>query len=147
MTTLTHALRRAIRRDSPPETAKPLVIPSADELAAPVDIPENDPLIPYLESAAGAVDREFAARYLEHHGIAAEVPEAMRAWADGDALVVEVEDDGAGMELSHRMEDPDLDAEQGRGMYVVRALTDDLTVRRVKERTVVRAVRRAILPG
>ncbi|MDP1806308.1 MAG: ATP-binding protein, partial [Acidimicrobiales bacterium] len=65
----------------------------------------------------------------------------------GDALVVEVEDDGAGMELSHRMEDPDLDAEQGRGMYVVRALTDDLTVRRVDERTVVRAVRRAILPG
>jgi hypothetical protein len=29
----------------------------------------------------------------------------------------------------------------------VRALTDDLTVRRVEERTVVRAVRRAILPG
>ena len=72
---------------------------------------------------------------------------AIRAWADGDALVVEVEDDGAGMELSHRMEDPDLDAEQGRGIYVVRALTDDLTVRRVAERTVVRAVRRAILPA
>ena len=72
---------------------------------------------------------------------------AMRAWADGDALVVEVEDDGAGMELSHRLEDPDLDAEQGRGIYVVRALTDDLSVRRVEERTVVRAVRRAVLPG
>jgi serine phosphatase RsbU (regulator of sigma subunit)/anti-sigma regulatory factor (Ser/Thr protein kinase) len=72
---------------------------------------------------------------------------AMRAWADGDAVVMEVEDDGAGMELSHRMEDPDLDAEQGRGIYVVRALTDDLTVRRVDERTVVRAVRRAVLPG
>ena len=72
---------------------------------------------------------------------------AMRAWADGDALVVEVEDDGAGMELSPRMEDPDLHAEQGRGIYVVRALTDDLTVRRVDERTVVRAVRRAVLPG
>jgi serine phosphatase RsbU (regulator of sigma subunit)/anti-sigma regulatory factor (Ser/Thr protein kinase) len=72
---------------------------------------------------------------------------AMRAWADGDALVMEVEDDGAGMELSHRLEDPDLDAEQGRGIYVVRALTDDLTVRRVEERTVVRAIRRAVLPG
>ena len=71
----------------------------------------------------------------------------MRAWADADALVVEVEDDGPGMELSRRLEDPDLDAEQGRGIYVVRALTDDLTVRRVDERTVVRAVRRAILPG
>lgn len=72
---------------------------------------------------------------------------AMRAWAEGDALVVEVEDDGAGMELSHRLEDPDLDAERGRGIYVVRALTDDLTVRRVEERTVVRAVRRAVLPA
>jgi serine phosphatase RsbU (regulator of sigma subunit)/anti-sigma regulatory factor (Ser/Thr protein kinase) len=72
---------------------------------------------------------------------------AMRAWADGDALVVEVEDDGAGMELSHRLEDPDVDAEHGRGIYVVRALTDDLTVSRLDERTVVRAVRRAVLPG
>jgi serine phosphatase RsbU (regulator of sigma subunit)/anti-sigma regulatory factor (Ser/Thr protein kinase) len=72
---------------------------------------------------------------------------AVRAWADADALVVEVEDDGAGMELSTRLEDPDLDAEQGRGLYVVRALTDDLTVRRVDGRTLVRAVRRAVLPG
>jgi len=51
------------------------------------------------------------------------------------------------MELSHRLEDPDLDAETGRGIYVVRALTDDLTVRRVDERTVIRAIRRAVLPG
>jgi serine phosphatase RsbU (regulator of sigma subunit)/anti-sigma regulatory factor (Ser/Thr protein kinase) len=72
---------------------------------------------------------------------------ALRAWADADALVVEVEDDGAGMELSHRLEDPDLDAEQGRGLYVVRALTDEVTVRRVDERTLVRAVRRAVLPA
>ncbi|MGI8984616.1 MAG: ATP-binding SpoIIE family protein phosphatase [Acidimicrobiales bacterium] len=72
---------------------------------------------------------------------------AMRAWADADDLVIEVEDDGAGMELTDRMEDPDLDAERGRGIYVVRALTDELTVRRVDERTVVRAVRRAVLPA
>ncbi|MDQ6724770.1 MAG: SpoIIE family protein phosphatase [Actinomycetota bacterium] len=72
---------------------------------------------------------------------------ALRAWADADALVIEVEDDGPGMELSRRVEDPDLDAEQGRGIYVVRALIDDLTVRREGERTVVRAVRRAVLPG
>jgi serine phosphatase RsbU (regulator of sigma subunit)/anti-sigma regulatory factor (Ser/Thr protein kinase) len=72
---------------------------------------------------------------------------ALRAWAEGDALVLEVEDDGAGMELTRRMEDPDLEAETGRGVYVVRALTDDLTVRRIDERTVVRAVRRAVLPG
>jgi len=72
---------------------------------------------------------------------------ALRAWADGDAVVVEVEDDGPGMELSARLEDPDLEAEQGRGLYVVRALTDDLSVHRVDERTILRAVRRAVLPG
>jgi serine phosphatase RsbU (regulator of sigma subunit)/anti-sigma regulatory factor (Ser/Thr protein kinase) len=72
---------------------------------------------------------------------------AVRAWAEADAVVVEVEDDGAGMELSHRAEDPDLEAETGRGLYVVRALTDDLSVRRIDERTIVRAVRRAVLPG
>jgi len=71
----------------------------------------------------------------------------LRAWADADALVVEVEDDGPGLELSPRLEDPDLEAETGRGLYVVRALTDDLSVRRDGERTVVRAVRRAVLPG
>jgi anti-sigma regulatory factor (Ser/Thr protein kinase) len=70
----------------------------------------------------------------------------LRSWADGDALVVEVEDDGAGLELAERFEDPDLEAEQGRGLYVVRALTDDLTVRRDDDRTVVRVVRRAVLP-
>ena len=72
---------------------------------------------------------------------------ALRAWADHDAVVLEVEDDGAGMELSTRAEDPDLEAETGRGLYVVRALSDDLSVRRDGDRTVVRAVRRAVLPA
>jgi serine phosphatase RsbU (regulator of sigma subunit)/anti-sigma regulatory factor (Ser/Thr protein kinase) len=72
---------------------------------------------------------------------------AVRAWAEADAVVVEVEDDGAGMELSHRAEDPDLESETGRGLYVVRALSDELSVRRLDERTIVRAVRRAILPA
>jgi serine phosphatase RsbU (regulator of sigma subunit)/anti-sigma regulatory factor (Ser/Thr protein kinase) len=73
----------------------------------------------------------------------------LRAWAEGDAIVVEVQDDGAGFELSERYYDdepPDPDAEQGRGLYVVEALTDEVTVRREGDRTVVRAVRRAVLP-
>lgn len=72
----------------------------------------------------------------------------LRAWADRDALVIEVEDDGTGFELNDRYEDemPDPDAEQGRGLFVVEALTDQLTVNRVDGRTQVRAVRRAVLP-
>ncbi len=73
---------------------------------------------------------------------------ALRAWAEGDAVVVEVEDDGAGFELVGRYNDdlPDPSAEQGRGLYVVQALTDEMSVSRHGGHTVVRAVRRAVLP-
>ncbi|HEX8771340.1 MAG TPA: SpoIIE family protein phosphatase [Acidimicrobiales bacterium] len=75
---------------------------------------------------------------------------ALRAWAEGDAIVVEVEDDGAGFEIEDHYDDemPDLDVEKGRGLYVVEALTDDISVRRDDaDHTVVRAIRRAVLPG
>ncbi len=73
----------------------------------------------------------------------------LRAWAEGDSVVVEVEDDGVGFELAGRYDDdvPDPLAEQGRGLYVVQALTDEMSVSRNAEHTVVRAVRRAVLPG
>jgi serine/threonine-protein kinase RsbW len=72
----------------------------------------------------------------------------LRAWAEGDSVVVEVQDDGAGFELTHRWDDelPDPDVERGRGLYVVEALTDEISVRREGEYTFVRAVRRAVLP-
>ncbi|HEX2192516.1 MAG TPA: SpoIIE family protein phosphatase [Acidimicrobiales bacterium] len=72
----------------------------------------------------------------------------LRAWAEGDAIVVEVEDDGAGFELHGRYDDepPDPSAERGRGLYVVEALTDEMSVRRNGGTTVVRAVRRAVIP-
>lgn len=74
---------------------------------------------------------------------------ALRAWAEGASVVVEVEDDGAGFEMAERYDDemPDVDAEQGRGLFVVRALADEMTVRRLDDRTYVRIVRRAVLPG
>ncbi|MGH9224381.1 MAG: ATP-binding SpoIIE family protein phosphatase [Acidimicrobiales bacterium] len=73
---------------------------------------------------------------------------SLRAWAEGDAIVVEVEDDGDGFELDTRYDDdtPDTDLERGRGLYVVEALSDEIDVRRDGDRTVVRAVRRAVLP-
>jgi len=82
------------------------------------------------------------------HASGAPTALSLRAWADGDSVVIEVEDDGAGFELSARYDEevPDTDLERGRGLYVVEALTDDMTVRREGERTVVRAVRRAALP-
>jgi len=74
---------------------------------------------------------------------------ALRAWAEGDDVAIEVEDDGAGFELEGRYDDelPEADSEQGRGLYVVEALSDQVTVRRIDDRTLVRAVRRAVISG
>jgi serine phosphatase RsbU (regulator of sigma subunit)/anti-sigma regulatory factor (Ser/Thr protein kinase) len=75
---------------------------------------------------------------------------ALRARADGDAVVLEMEDDGEGFELPPVWADedglPDVASERGRGLFLVRALADELTVAKVGGRTVVRAVKRAVLP-
>jgi len=71
----------------------------------------------------------------------------LRAWVEGYDVAVEVEDDGAGFELEGRYDDelPDPEADRGRGLYVVEALTDALTVTRQGNHTIVRAVRRAVI--
>ncbi|MCU1461272.1 MAG: Stage sporulation family protein [Acidimicrobiales bacterium] len=72
----------------------------------------------------------------------------LRAWSDGDAVVVEVEDDGIGFELPAFRDEadfPGLELEQGRGLFLAHALTDELFVARDDDRTVVRAVKRALI--
>lgn len=74
----------------------------------------------------------------------------LRARAEGDSVIVEVVDDGGGFDaadLAGPGEPPDLGAEHGRGLFVVRALVDDFEVRREGQRTVVRITRRAVLPA
>jgi anti-sigma regulatory factor (Ser/Thr protein kinase) len=74
---------------------------------------------------------------------------SLRAQVEGDAVVLEVEDDGSGLDRAPDGVDPedvpDPAAEQGRGLYLVAALTDDLEVRRDGGRTVVRACKRAVV--
>ncbi len=75
---------------------------------------------------------------------------ALRARADGDAIVLEVEDDGEGFELRPAATDgdlPDPDAESGRGLFLVGVLADDLRVTVDSGHTVVSAVKRAVLPA
>jgi serine/threonine-protein kinase RsbW len=72
----------------------------------------------------------------------------LRAWCDADSIVVEVEDDGPGMEWPlERGEPPDPEADEGRGLFIADAFTDELTARREGGRTVVRAVKKAVLPS
>ncbi|HVM40129.1 MAG TPA: SpoIIE family protein phosphatase, partial [Acidimicrobiia bacterium] len=69
----------------------------------------------------------------------------LRAWLDEDAVVVEVEDDGPGFQLNPHHEEPPAEAEAGRGLFLVRALADDLTTERRGGCTVTRAVKRAVV--
>ena len=73
----------------------------------------------------------------------------LRAWAEGTALVIEVEDDGGGdPELTHvELEPtvPDVELERGRGLFLAEALSDELTVEHQGDRTLVRATKRAVL--
>jgi len=76
---------------------------------------------------------------------------SMRARTEGDAVVLEVEDDG-GRPISVLDGDdadvatPDPEAEAGRGLYLVQALTDDITTETDGALTIVRCVKRAVVP-
>ena len=76
---------------------------------------------------------------------------SLRAWADGDAVVVEVRDDGRADDVeaidSPTFGDdvPDPEAEAGRGLFLVRQLTDELSATSDDDGTVVRVVKRAVI--
>ncbi|MDP9420306.1 MAG: ATP-binding protein, partial [Actinomycetota bacterium] len=68
----------------------------------------------------------------------------LRARPEGDALVIEVLDDGPGFELTPPLGDevPAPEQVSGRGLFIVRSLVDELTVERTPTATSVRAVKR-----
>jgi anti-sigma regulatory factor (Ser/Thr protein kinase) len=72
----------------------------------------------------------------------------LRARVEGDALVVEVEDDGAGFHVSVPSSDevPAAEATAGRGLFLVGSLVDELVVRSDDGGTVVRCVKRYLFP-
>jgi anti-sigma regulatory factor (Ser/Thr protein kinase) len=80
---------------------------------------------------------------------AARTEVVLRAWVEGESIVLEVEDDGGQLlELERpglEPEVPDTTKESGRGMFLAEALTDEFEVRNDNGRTVVKAVRRAVL--
>lgn len=71
----------------------------------------------------------------------------LRAWAEAEDVHVEVSDDGGSLVWSdHRDEDlPDPEAEQGRGLFLVRELVDHVETAVVDGRSVIEVVRRAVV--
>lgn len=67
----------------------------------------------------------------------------LRAAIDEDAVRIEVEDDGRGFDHDPVGEEPAPDVENGRGLFLVRALTDEVSVDRLDGCTVASCVLRA----
>jgi serine phosphatase RsbU (regulator of sigma subunit)/anti-sigma regulatory factor (Ser/Thr protein kinase) len=66
----------------------------------------------------------------------------LTAWVDGDDVVVEVKDDGKGLAPATVVSDepPDPEAEEGRGLFLVRTIADELSFDVHDDGTSVRAV-------
>ena len=72
----------------------------------------------------------------------------LKAWAEGDAIVIEVSDDGGTLtwvESTAGVEPPDPDAEQGRGLFLVTELSDEVTSSVHDGRSTVRIVKHAVV--
>jgi serine phosphatase RsbU (regulator of sigma subunit)/anti-sigma regulatory factor (Ser/Thr protein kinase) len=81
------------------------------------------------------------------HGEGRDGALVLRAWAEGNDIVLQMEDDGTGFEPPQRYGDelPDPEAIAGRGLFLVEALTDDLSIENGDDRTVVQVRKEAIL--
>ena len=72
----------------------------------------------------------------------------IRARTQGADVVLEVEDDGDGLNWPLlALEPPDPEAEQGRGLWLVRTFTDEVVPVVVANHTVIRCVKRAVVAG
>ena len=63
------------------------------------------------------------------HGFRDRTYFAVRCWREGDAILVEVEDDGRGFDPDERLE-PDGNATRGYGITIMRSLVDEVTFKR-----------------
>jgi len=71
----------------------------------------------------------------------------LQAWAESDAVYIEVSDDGGALAWTGDRPDelPDPEAEQGRGLFLVHELADEVSSRIADGRSIVRIVKRAVV--
>jgi serine/threonine-protein kinase RsbW len=67
-------------------------------------------------------------------------PVLVAAWVRDERFVLEVSDEGPGFDVGRapRHEPPDLDAEHGRGLFLIRQFMDEVRIESGKDGTVVR---------
>ena len=82
-----------------------------------------------------------------HHGRGTTNSLVLRAWAEGNDIVLQAEDDGSGFDPPQRYEDelPDPEAVAGRGLFLIQSLSDGVRVERSDNRTIVQVRKDAIL--
>jgi anti-sigma regulatory factor (Ser/Thr protein kinase) len=69
----------------------------------------------------------------------------LRVAAEDDSIAIAVENEGDGFAWQRSADPPDPDLESGRGLFLVEALTDELTVQQDPNRTVVRCLKRYVV--
>jgi anti-sigma regulatory factor (Ser/Thr protein kinase) len=82
-----------------------------------------------------------------HHGRGSTNSLVLRAWAEGNDIVLQAEDDGSGFDPPQRYDDelPDPEAVAGRGLFLIQSLSDAVHVERSDNRTIVQVRKDAIL--
>ncbi|HUQ40128.1 MAG TPA: SpoIIE family protein phosphatase [Acidimicrobiales bacterium] len=154
-------LALVLRRRTPPELdgialgpfehrfqATPAVVPLARHLLD--DWLRNQPVNPDEVEDIPLVVSELCTNAVR----AARETVVLRAWAEGDALFIQVEDDGGGegggdgLRYDGREMEPvvpDTTLERGRGLFLAEALTDTLDVTVEGTQTIVTVCKRAVL--
>lgn len=136
----THMLAPFVHQFSPRAAAVPLARHLLRDWLerVPVETPAmHDLLLIASELCSNAV----------RHATGAPGSVALQAWAESDTIVIEVSDDGSSLVGMDQAPDdlPDPDAEQGRGLFLVRQLVDEVMSRLDDGRSVVRVVKRAVI--
>ncbi|MBW3556206.1 MAG: SpoIIE family protein phosphatase [Actinobacteria bacterium] len=136
----THMLAPFVHQFSPQAAAVPVARHLLRDWLerVPVETPAvHDLLLTVSELCSNAV----------RHATGAPGSVALRAWAETDSILIEVSDDGSSLLWPEHVPDelPDPESEQGRGLFLVRELVDEVTSRLEEGRTVVRVLKRAVI--
>lgn len=153
------SLALVLRRRTPPPTApvhvlaplqhqfspNPAAVPIARHLLRDwlVRVPVEAEAVETLQLIAS----ELCSNAVQHMSPTEPGTVVLHAWVEDDGVVIEVSDTGGALEIP-AIADPELpdpEAEQGRGLFLVRELADELSSRVEDGRTIVRVLKHSVI--